>query len=101
MGAARFAAYRDLAVTLIGRELVVRYKRSVLGVLWALIEPLANVAVYVVVFGVLLGAGTETRDYAVFALWGVLPYFRRSRYHSKASRGRWCSSRRRSSSARS
>lgn len=74
MGAARFAAYRDLAVTLIGRELVVRYKRSVLGVLWALIEPLANVAVYVVVFGVFLGAGTETRDYAVFALWGVLPW---------------------------
>lgn len=70
----RIAAYRDLAMTLIVRELVVRYKRSVLGILWALIEPLANVAVYVVVFGVFLGAGTETRDYAVFALWGVLPW---------------------------
>jgi ABC-type polysaccharide/polyol phosphate export permease len=71
----RYEAKRDLAITLIGRELVVRYKRSVLGVLWALIEPLANVAVYVVVFGIFLDAGRDaTRDYAVFALWGVLPW---------------------------
>lgn len=74
MATLRLVAYRDLAVTLIVRELVVRYKRSVLGVLWALIEPIANVAVYIVVFGVFLGAGVETRDYAVFALWGVLPW---------------------------
>lgn len=66
--------YRDLARTLITRELVVRYKRSALGVGWGLIEPLANVAVYIVVFGVFLDAGTGTDDYAIFALWGVLPW---------------------------
>lgn len=74
MATSRFTAYRDLALTLVVRELVVRYKRSVLGVAWALIEPLANVAVYIVVFGVFLGAGADTKDYAVFALWGVLPW---------------------------
>lgn len=74
MASSRLIAYRDLAATLIVREIVVRYKRSALGVAWALIEPLANVAVYIVVFGVFLGAGADTHDYAVFALWGVLPW---------------------------
>lgn len=71
---ARLMRSRDLARTLITRELVVRYKRSVLGVGWGLVEPLANVAVYIIVFGVFLDAGVGTDDYAVFALWGVLPW---------------------------
>lgn len=67
-------AYVDLAVTLIVREIVVRYKRSVLGLAWALIEPLANVAVYYVVFGVFMKAAEHTPNYAMYTLCGLLPW---------------------------
>src|SRR5688500_3959596 len=70
----RFTAYRDLAFTLTWREITVRYKRSVAGVVWALAEPALNVAVYAVVFGAFLGAGTGVHSYPLFALFGVLPW---------------------------
>lgn len=70
-----WVAYRDLAVTLTLREVVVRYKRSVLGVGWALVEPLINVVVYAVVFGVFLeGAAGGMPSYAMYAMMGVLPW---------------------------
>lgn len=70
----RMAAWWDLAITLTQRELVVRYKRSVLGLAWALVEPLANVAVYFVVFGVFLGASSQTPNYGLYTLAGLLPW---------------------------
>ena len=67
-------AYRDLALTLISRELVVRYKRSALGLVWALAEPLFNVAVYSVIFGRILGAWTGIPSYALYIMMGMLPW---------------------------
>lgn len=66
--------HRDLALILGWREIVVRYKRSVLGIAWALAEPLVLVAVYVVVFGVVLDAGRGLANYPLFALSGVLAW---------------------------
>ncbi len=66
--------HRDLALVLGWRELVVRYKRSVVGVFWALAEPLVLVAVYGVVFGAFLDAGAGLGQYALFALMGVLAW---------------------------
>ncbi len=65
---------RELARALIWRELVVRYKRSVLGVGWALIEPLVIVATYVIVFGHFLGASRSVENYSLFALFGIVPW---------------------------
>jgi ABC-type polysaccharide/polyol phosphate export permease len=56
------------------RELVVRYKRSVLGVAWALVEPAAMAFVYVAVFGYVLNAGAGLSNFALFILAGVLPW---------------------------
>jgi ABC-type polysaccharide/polyol phosphate export permease len=64
----------DLATTLVWRELLVRYKRSVFGVLWALIDPAFQVVVYLVVFGGVLGAGRDLDGYAIFTAMGVLPW---------------------------
>lgn len=64
----------DLAVTLTLRELTVRYKRSALGLAWALVEPLINVGVYVVVFGGFLGAASQTENYGLHTLAGLLPW---------------------------
>lgn len=68
------AARWDLAVALTIREIVVRYKRSVFGLGWALAEPLVNVAVYSVVFGRFLGAWGEMPSYALYTMMGMLPW---------------------------
>lgn len=47
-------AYRELMVNLIRRELKVRYKDSVLGFLWTLLNPLLYLAVFSIVFGLIL-----------------------------------------------
>jgi lipopolysaccharide transport system permease protein len=65
---------RELAYALAHRELVVRYKRSVLGVVWALAEPLLVVVVYVTIFGVVLHANQGIANYALFTLSGLLPW---------------------------
>jgi lipopolysaccharide transport system permease protein len=69
-----FLLYRDLAMSLIWRELVVRYKRSVLGIGWALAEPVVVVGVYVAFFGGVLQAGRGITNYALFTLLGLLPW---------------------------
>jgi lipopolysaccharide transport system permease protein len=66
--------YRFLAVALAHRELTVRYKRSVLGVLWSLAEPAVLVVVYSGVFGVLFGASRNVENYPLFTLFGLLPW---------------------------
>jgi lipopolysaccharide transport system permease protein len=66
--------HRDLALSLIWRELTVRYKRSTLGVGWALVEPAFVIAVYVVFFGGVLEAGRGIANYALFTLFGLLPW---------------------------
>ncbi len=62
-------AYRDLLVQLVRRDLVARYKRSVLGVLWTLLNPLGTMVILVVVFSRAFGAG---RTYPVYVLAGLL-----------------------------
>lgn len=46
--------YRELVGRLVQRELGARYKRSVLGWLWSMLNPAATLAIYALVFGVLL-----------------------------------------------
>lgn len=68
--------FRDLALALIWRDIIVRYKRSVLGILWALAEPLFIVIVYTIVFGHILGAAPAAggASYPFFVVFGVLPW---------------------------
>src|SRR5690349_16678934 len=47
-------SYRSLIANLTARELKGKYKRSVLGWLWSLINPATTLAIYTVVFGTLL-----------------------------------------------
>src|SRR5829696_345218 len=63
--------YRDLFGSLFRRDFQARYKGSALGVLWSLANPLLLMAVYVVVFSVLLRVGSSLHDYALYVLVGV------------------------------
>jgi lipopolysaccharide transport system permease protein len=63
--------YRELAAFLALRDLKVRYKQAVFGVTWALIQPLAGVAVFIVVFGLLGGMPSEGAPYPLFVFAGM------------------------------
>ena len=60
--------YRDLFGSLFRRDFQARYKGSAFGVLWSLANPLLLMAVYVVVFSVLLRVGSSLHDYALYVL---------------------------------
>ncbi|MBP6016569.1 MAG: ABC transporter permease [Candidatus Promineofilum sp.] len=64
--------YRYLLRNLIARDLKVRYKNSVLGILWSVLNPLFLMVVFTVVFSVL--AGNQIRDYPIFVLTGLIPW---------------------------
>ncbi|HSM55536.1 MAG TPA: ABC transporter permease, partial [Candidatus Sulfomarinibacteraceae bacterium] len=64
--------YRYLLQNLVARDLKVRYKNSVLGVLWSLLNPLLMMVVFSLVFGVL--SNNEIRQYSVFFLVGLMPW---------------------------
>lgn len=68
--------YRGLLWTLVLRELHARYRGSVLGFLWSLINPLLLLAVYSFVFGVVLGsrAMVGVQPYGVFLVTGLFPW---------------------------
>lgn len=53
---ADLAAYSPLTVNFARRELAARYKRSLLGWTWSIINPLSTVAIYTLVFGVMFRA---------------------------------------------
>lgn len=71
---------RELIANLTLRELRGRYKRSVLGWTWSLLNPLSTVVIYTIVFGTLLKADPPVGDpsgldnYTVFLLCGLLPW---------------------------
>lgn len=65
-------SYRTLITNLAQRDLKARYKRSVLGWLWSLLNPAATLGIYTLVFGVFLkgeAPGLANGDRSVFALY--------------------------------
>jgi lipopolysaccharide transport system permease protein len=64
--------YKELVYNLVSRDLKVRYKRSVLGVAWAFIEPMAMMFLFTLVFSYLLKIKID--KYPVFVLTGLLAW---------------------------
>lgn len=64
--------YRDLIYNLVVRDLKVRYKYSVLGILWSLLNPLLMMLIFAVVFTVVLRQ--DIKHFSVFFLTGLLPW---------------------------
>lgn len=71
---------RELLWNLTLRELRTKYRRSVLGWTWSLLNPLATVAIYGLVFGKLFGATAPVgepsglNNFAMFMLCALLPW---------------------------
>jgi lipopolysaccharide transport system permease protein len=69
-------SYRELLYFLTWRDVVVRYKQAVLGVAWAVFQPLLTMVVFTLVFNQLLDVKSPdpSLPYAVFSLSGLLPW---------------------------
>jgi lipopolysaccharide transport system permease protein len=66
--------YRDLYSFLIWRDIKVRYAQSVLGVGWAVIQPLVLMIVFTVIFGRLVEVNSDGAPYPVFSYSGLVPW---------------------------
>ena len=66
--------YRELFFFLAWRDIKVRYKQTILGALWALLQPLLTMALFSIIFGMLLKVDTEGAPYPIFAFAALLPW---------------------------
>jgi lipopolysaccharide transport system permease protein len=67
-------AHRELIYFLVWRDLTVRYRQTVFGVLWAIVQPLALMAVFALFLGRLGGIAPENVSYPVFVFVGLVPW---------------------------
>ena len=66
--------YRELFYFLAWRDLLVRYKQTVVGVSWAVIRPVITMAVLTVVFGGIAGMPSGGVPYPLLVFCGMLPW---------------------------
>jgi len=65
--------YRELMFRLVWRDIVVRYKQTFLGVLWAVLVPALTTTVYVIVFGKFANFPHGNTAYPALTAAGVIP----------------------------
>jgi lipopolysaccharide transport system permease protein len=80
-------AYRELIYFLAWRDVKVRYRQTALGVIWAILQPVAAMAIFTVFLGNIIGSPSGEVPYAVFALSGLVPwtYFANAATNSSSS----------------
>ncbi|WP_089161132.1 ABC transporter permease [Caballeronia sordidicola] len=66
------SSYRYVLAQLISQNLTLRYRRTAVGFLWTLINPLLMIAVSAVVFSLVLRVGLK--DYAIFLFSAIIPW---------------------------
>ena len=69
--------YRELVFFFVWRDVKVRYKQTVLGVFWAVVQPLALLAIFTLVLGRLAGLSKQTPDgvpYPALVFAGLVPW---------------------------
>lgn len=67
--------YRGLFLVLAWRDVAVRYKQTIIGIAWALLQPLLTMIVFTVIFGRLAKLPTDgSAPYALMVYVGMLPW---------------------------
>jgi lipopolysaccharide transport system permease protein len=66
--------YRELIYFLMWRDVKVRYKQTVLGVAWAIIQPVATMIIFSLFFGRLAKIPSDGVPYPIFNLVGLVPW---------------------------
>jgi lipopolysaccharide transport system permease protein len=65
---------RDLAFRFAWRDVKVRYKQSLIGITWAILQPLATMVVFTLIFGKFAKFPAQGQHYQVFVYSGLLPW---------------------------
>lgn len=66
--------YRELLYFLVWRDLKVRYKQTVLGVVWAILQPLLTALIFSLFFGRLARVPSDGVPYPIFSLTALVPW---------------------------
>ncbi len=66
--------YREILGIFIWRDLTVRYKQTIVGSAWVIIQPLITMVVFTVLFGRLMKIPSEGVPYPTFAICGLVPW---------------------------
>jgi len=66
--------YRELLYFLVWRDVKVRYKQTVLGAAWAIIQPFMTMVVFTIFFGKMAKIGSDGLPYPIFSYAGLLPW---------------------------
>jgi lipopolysaccharide transport system permease protein len=66
--------YRDLLYFLVWRDVKVRYKQTVLGAAWAILQPTMTMIVFTIFFGGLAGISSEGLPYPIFSFAALVPW---------------------------
>lgn len=66
--------YRDLFFFLVWRDIKARYAQSVLGIGWAIIQPVFSMIVFTIVFGRLAKINSDGVPYAIFSYTALVPW---------------------------
>src|SRR5215831_10301529 len=66
--------YRELLYFLVWRDLKVRYKQTLIGAGWAILQPAMTMVIFTVVFGNLAKIPSDGLPYAVFAYTALVPW---------------------------
>ena len=67
-------AYRELLYFLTWRDVIVRYKQTVLGAGWAILQPVTTMVVFTLFFGRLAKIPSDGLPYPIFSYAGLLPW---------------------------
>jgi lipopolysaccharide transport system permease protein len=67
-------AYRELLYFFMWRDVKVRYKQTVLGVLWVVLQPLLMMLIFAFLFGRVAGVKTDGVGYSLFAYAGLVAW---------------------------
>jgi lipopolysaccharide transport system permease protein len=66
--------FREVATRIAVRDIKVRYRQTVLGAAWAVLQPVATMIVFTIVFGRLAHLSSEGSSYWLFSLAGLVPW---------------------------
>ena len=66
--------YRELLSFLVWRDVKVRYKQTIIGATWAILQPLLTMVIFTVIFGHFAELPSDGLPYPVFAYTALLPW---------------------------
>jgi lipopolysaccharide transport system permease protein len=66
--------YRELLWFLVWRDVLIRYKQTVIGVSWAVLQPVVTMAIFAIIFGRLAKIPSDGVPYPIFAFAALLPW---------------------------